>query len=170
MKKNVCVLPFYKQKKTNQCVNYLVCYNFITSDKTICDECYALFGSWRGTDEHLTITDDDIVDCPLCHNPGKKICVKRPRCKHYLCVDCFRKLYFGYELDEPVFPFKNKETDFWFKYNNGIDEEWMTDKSVQQYLTDTENWNNWKKAFVDFSFNSTCFECFPYMYEKSYPI
>lgn len=157
MKKSVCVLPVYKQTLTKECLNYLVCYNYVDEPETVCVECNSLFGSWRKGPNILET--EDRCDCPICHNPSNKICVKRPYCKHYICVDCFRKLYFGHELDKPVFPYKGQEEEYWDKYNFGIDEVWMKEDCIIRYHSKFNNWKNWKEIINKFTFNTKCFEC-----------
>jgi len=72
------------------CPNYIICNNNLKDDRMLCLDCNMLFGKWRGFKAILDITDD--TSCTICSEIN--ICVSRPNCEHYLCIKCFKDLYF----------------------------------------------------------------------------
>ena len=71
------------------CKNYIVCTN-ITESADICLECEMLFGRWRGNKGSLEIKENEI--CPVCLKINT--CISRPNCDHFVCVECFKILFF----------------------------------------------------------------------------
>ena len=69
------------------CTNFIICNNI--SDNIICSDCIMLFGKWRGRKEILNTKDYEI--CNICNSYG--LSVTRPDCDHFLCIDCFKKIY-----------------------------------------------------------------------------
>ena len=69
------------------CCNFIVCNN--TCDNITCIDCIMLFGKWRGRQEVLNTKDYE--NCNICNNIG--ISVTRPDCEHFLCIECFKKVY-----------------------------------------------------------------------------
>jgi hypothetical protein len=76
-----------------KCTYYIICENdeYIND---LCYDCHMLFGSWRGVNTVLDTQDD--LQCPLCAKISK--CITRPKCDHFICTDCFKKLYYSNEF------------------------------------------------------------------------
>ena len=78
-----------------KCPNYNICNNLrseqlLKSFGNVCYECHMFFGKWRGWNNILK--QDIIEECKNCSET--KLCVLNEKNKNYLCVDCFKKLYF----------------------------------------------------------------------------
>jgi len=71
------------------CKNYVICNNQTEND--FCYDCEMLFGKWRNKNINLNFKIDNCTTCELKNN----ICVSRPTCEHFLCINCFKVLYFG---------------------------------------------------------------------------
>lgn len=127
-KDGICTLvPINKLK----CPNFIVCKNRVDTTydyEGLCMDCYSLFGKWRNFNNSVLKIEESEIECPLCKFVD--INIKRPNCDHTLCINCFRKLYYGIELEKP------KIGD--------------NDKIVY--------WNKFKKLFES-SASSKCFEC-----------
>jgi hypothetical protein len=53
--------------------------------------------------DNIVIKND--LECPICLDTAR--CIQLPKCSHFCCIDCFKKLYYGYtELKKPqnVYP------------------------------------------------------------------
>lgn len=72
-----------------KCPNNIICNNNISSDIELCLDCNMLFGTWRG---NRGILDQKNTTCPICTKDS--LCVTRPNCNHFICIDCFKTLYF----------------------------------------------------------------------------
>ena len=75
----------------SKCQNHIICANTVDADKQICFDCNMLFGKWRGNNRILNIIEN--IKCPLCLRMNT--CISRPSCEHFICVDCFKKIYFS---------------------------------------------------------------------------
>ena len=143
-----------------KCPNYIICNNDITEKDIIphdglCFDCHLLFGKWRNKTGILGVKKEE-EECPLC---GYKLqTIYRPSCNHFLCLTCFKKLYFGIEPKKPKFPFAEKEVIYWVNIDNENIEEWMNNGKIQEYLMELQQWN--KRSNMYLQTNSKCFECF----------
>jgi hypothetical protein len=136
------------------CKNHTVCRNTTLFKDDFCIDCDCLFGSWRNRKQTLII-DEIEKTCPLCLIKNK--IVYRPDCEHYLCVNCFRKVYLGIELLKPVFPFPDREIEYYVKLEAGIDDEFVNDGSIIKYFKDLQYWNTFRDIH---SINKiSCEEC-----------
>lgn len=79
-----------------KCANYNICRGTSPDwwHKEICVGCDLYFGSWKKGKCILTRKNSE---CPICLE--EKECVEQPKCEHYICITCFRKIYLG-EIDE----------------------------------------------------------------------
>ena len=86
-----------------ECPNYVLCNNkrpqcILSCSNGVCIDCYLFFGTWKGKCILETKLD---IECCVCleeHCLG----ISLPRCVHYICVICMKKLYFP--KHDPVFP------------------------------------------------------------------
>jgi hypothetical protein len=138
-KDGICLIP--TNKFFLKCPNFIVCNNRLNNvyDDGLCMDCHSLFGKWRNFNNSsiLKIKDSEI-ECPLCNIID--INIKRPHCEHTLCINCFKKLYYGIELERPIHP-------------NTLD-----DDVYSEYLNKLNYWNKFKKLFES-SATSKCFQC-----------
>ena len=91
----------------------------------ICNNCMLLYPN-----KDIIIKDNN--ECPICYDLIKTL--KLPNCEHYLCVNCFQKLYYGKDLiktkynprikiSKPKFPCdikKIREYQDWIEENEEI--------------------------------------------------
>jgi hypothetical protein len=140
-----------------KCPNHIICNNIIedVSQDGICTDCYLLFGKWRNK-EGILKTKNEKDLCPLCSEIETIIC--RPACEHHLCVHCFKLLYFGMSFSKPEFPYSDKEYIYWLNIENEIEEEWMKDIQIKEYLTKLKYWERMSNIYIPCS--SKCFECY----------
>jgi hypothetical protein len=131
-KDGICSIP--TNKFFLKCPNFIVCNNRLNNvyDDGLCMDCHSLFGKWRNFNSSsiLKIVESKI-ECPLCDIID--INIKRPHCEHTLCINCFKKLYYGIELERPIF-------------------------GDPEYLDKLNYWNKIKKLF-ETSATSKCFQC-----------
>jgi hypothetical protein len=168
-KDGICLIRRKNEPKI--CKNYEVCYNYIEEHDLyygLCLDCHNLFGKWRNNLSEGLLKTIQNNSCHICNNILKKISVFRPNCKnkHYLCVDCFRLLYYGYRLDSPVFPYKikdNKEYEEYITKEYGTDNEDEEDDDkdflLVKYCKLKKHYILFKKIHDYLLYNSSCFEC-----------
>jgi hypothetical protein len=126
-----------------KCDNFEVCeailpdWWFECKGNYLCCNCHMMFGSWteRSGKEHLgkgTLQFYDNLECPICLENTR--CVSQPRCNHSVCVNCFKRCYYGKEY--PLFPYAELEQEYyddvennnyadnskWDDYRHNIDE------------------------------------------------
>lgn len=132
-KDGICYL-----KPVKECKNFIVCQNHLDKDSIneICLDCSHIFNENRNRKKFVSVISE-LGNCNLCLD-SDKIIVSRLDCEHQLCVDCFRKIYFGIEIKKPSLLF-------------GID--YIYSKKLEKY-------NKIKELYLDFDkFSSKCFEC-----------
>jgi len=116
-----------------QCKNHIVCnavlptWWFDCKGCYLCTNCDILFG------RILKITEP--VECPICLEVKKGITLSR--CDHSICMNCFKRCYYGDQSGEPSFPYPEIEE----KYNEDPENpKWLQDPLIQRYH---EEWNAW---------------------------
>jgi hypothetical protein len=86
------------------------------------------FGKLIGGKGMLNVKDEL---CCICQE--NKRCVELPKCTHFLCIKCFKRLYWPNQLKKltPRFPY-DKETED--EYNENPDaEKWKDDFPIKAY-------------------------------------
>lgn len=78
-----------------KCPNYILCNNIrsknlLNSFENVCLNCNMFFGSWRGWNN---ILKQEINDCKECLVENT-VCILNEKNKNFLCIECFKKLYF----------------------------------------------------------------------------
>ena len=92
-----------------KCKNYEVCDSVLPKwwwdckNCYICTNCDMMFGK-------LDIKDN--INCPLCFEYKKG--VSYPKCDHKICIDCFKRCFYGDKCidTEPVFPYPDIEEEY----------------------------------------------------------
>jgi hypothetical protein len=82
----------------HKCQNYNLCKENIPEWMHRCITCDITFGEWDGGKGILEEYPNH--ECPICLDT--KMCFEQPRCKHPICADCFRTIYFGDVADEII--------------------------------------------------------------------
>src|SRR3989338_7691778 len=68
-------------------------------------------------------------ECPICLEATT--CASSPKCTHYICVDCFKRIYYGNPSNPPSFPYPSeieREYD-----ENPEHEKWRNDPLIIKY-------------------------------------
>jgi len=93
-----------------KCKNYIVCdgikakWWFNKKGQYICLGCDMDFGTWGDQVGKGVLETMENIECPICFEIKNGI--SQPRCDHFVCVDCFRRCYYGEERkNEPEFPY-----------------------------------------------------------------
>jgi hypothetical protein len=141
-----CLIPNFllEKKNTKECENFSVCFNEIDKDDSFCKDCLDLpYENKKRIVEYI-----EKSECSLCLKITN-ITVKREECKHSLCVNCFRKIFFNKSLSIPVFPYLNE------KYDENIN--YYLDANVMRYKRDLDYWK--KFQVIDHDDNKICRKC-----------
>lgn len=163
----VCVVPkFFIKTEKPVCKNYLICSNksdqeYLDAHENYCIDCNNLFGKWREKSFTLKFTET-LETCPLCFQKNQK-CIKRVDCDHFLCVDCFRLVYYGYhKIEKPHFPIDGREKEYLDNISNNITEDWMKDKIIENYINKLDLWTDYNMKIWNIQNKHNlllCFEC-----------
>lgn len=130
----------------SKCPNYQVCgricQEFIFNENSdICNDCKKIAKKSRQKKYLIELLSER--ECHICFDIS--IHVKMPQCRHSLCIDCFRKLwyksiYFDIE-NEPKFPYP----DLYDKYCQDSDyanELQKKDMGISHYQQEWNTWDN----------------------------
>lgn len=138
-----------------KCKNYEICkcvlpkWWFECKGNYLCTNCDMMFGTWgSGENSHtgkgiLEISDN--IDCPICLEVKKGI--SQPRCNHSLCVDCFKRCYYGDSSNddgEPIFPYPDIEDEY---YDDQENIKWANDYPLIK--TYNEEWIKWDDERIE---------------------
>lgn len=132
----ICYLTTYEP-----CRNFIVCKNKISPNqeiKGVCNDCYHVFGEWRERYRKNVEVKNDCDTCQIC-NEENQIIVFRMDCEHSICVDCFRKIYFGLEIKKPVLNFSGS--------------------AISEYKLKLEKWNRINELYKNNVIVIKCNDC-----------
>ncbi|MFK5969993.1 MAG: hypothetical protein QM487_07750, partial [Candidatus Marithrix sp.] len=118
------------------CLNFKVCKQSFPSwmlgyHGEFCDECHNLFKESNGK-----LRFSNKIDCPICLDI-KDGCAM-PRCNHYICLDCFKTIYFETSNYLPSFPFPRIENYYDRLHNNLSD---MIQEEHPEIKISSSQWN-----------------------------
>jgi hypothetical protein len=131
MNNSCCMIPNYKLPKREPCKNNSVCYKFEEKGRNgFCLDCIE---NIPFDNKLLELKENS--DCDVCLKEDS-CCVKRLHCEHYLCIQCFRKIYFNKDLHKPVFPYLNQTENDLPLYEN------IDDLNITNYKKSLEYWNH----------------------------
>ena len=132
-----------------KCKNYELCeavlpkWWFECKGNYLCTNCHMLFGTWKFKGQEyktgkgiLKITDN--LYCPICLETKRSI--EQPNCEHKVCIDCFKRCYYGDDdlENEPQFPYPDIEDEYEGDQSNP---RWDNDYPlIKKY---NEEWNKW---------------------------
>jgi len=132
-----------------KCKNYELCESvlpkwwFECKGNYLCINCHMLFGTWKFQGQEyktgkgiLEISDN--AECPICLEVKRSI--SNPNCEHTLCIECFKRCYYGDDNteNEPKFPYPDIEDEY---YENQENSKW--DKYKPLIKIYNEEWNKW---------------------------
>ena len=126
-----------------KCPNYILCKTIAPQwlfycHGGMCMNCNILFGTWKGGNGKPKIIDN--MECPICLDT--KACISQPKCKHFTCIDCFKRCYWGdenYDIEnKPKFPYDSEIEEEY--YDNTEDPKWENDELIIKYNKEDEEW------------------------------
>jgi hypothetical protein len=131
-----------------KCKNYIICESilpkwwFECKETYLCSNCDMMFGTWS-SGEHIhtgkgTLKISDNLECPICLDVTT--CVSYPRCDHSVCINCFKRCFFGDDTceGEPIFPYPDIEDEY---YDDQENPKWDNDYPLIKIYN--EEWNIW---------------------------
>lgn len=133
-----------------KCKNYELCEEilpkwwFECKGNYLCTNCDMMFGTWSNEKANVHKTGKGVLDisdnteCPICLE--KKRSISQPNCLHTLCIDCFKRCYYGGDdsENEPKFPYPDIEDDY---YKDQLNPKWDTNYPLIKIYN--EQWNKW---------------------------
>lgn len=120
-----------------QCKNYIVCDSVLPMWWFECKACYLCTICDMKFGRTLKISDH--VECPICLET--KTCVSPPNCDHSVCIDCFKRCYYGDLMLEgdPPFPYSDIEKEY---YDDPDDPKWDDYPLIQVYHEECKKWDD----------------------------
>jgi len=108
-----------------KCKNYELCeavlpkwwYNY--KGQYLCTNCNMMFGTWGSQTGKGILEINDNLECPICLEVKRGI--SQPNCEHTVCIDCFKRCYYGDKSGEPQFPYPDIEDEY---YNDQENPKW----------------------------------------------
>jgi hypothetical protein len=80
----------------------------------------------------------DKIECPVCFETKKGI--SQPKCSHFVCIDCFKRCYYGDDSGEPSFPYPDIEEEYFEDPENS---KWdLNYPLIKSYDIEWETWEN----------------------------
>ena len=133
-----------------KCKNYELCEEvlprwwFNCKGNYLCTNCHDMFGTWSNEKAGIYKTGkgileiSDNLECPICLENKRSI--TQPNCEHTLCIECFKRSYYGDDVteNEPRFPYPNIEDEY---YDDQDNQKWETDYPLIKIHD--EEWNKW---------------------------
>ena len=131
-----------------KCKNYELCdavlpkWWFECKGNYLCTNCHMMFGTWgSGVNAHTgkgTLDISDNLECPICFEVKRSI--SQPNCEHTICIDCFKRCYYGDTSNEPQFPYPDIEDEYDGDENNP---KWDNDYPlIKKYNDDFKKWDD----------------------------
>jgi len=128
-----------------KCINQIICDNilpkwwFECKGSYLCSICDMMFG------KILEVKDN--IECIICLEIKK--CIKQPMCDHSVCINCFKKCYYGDETNvgEPIFPYPDIEDEY---YEDQENQKWdINYPLIKMYNEEFNIWDNIKTKKYD---------------------
>lgn len=145
-----CLIPNYNNNNSQQqtekkCFNYKICFNEISNDEEyeFCKDCMTL-----PFENKKIILLNENQECPICSKYMKLI--KRNNCDHFMCNNCFKKIFFDKPLSRPVFPYLVKDENKYMTDNED-------DENIIKYKNQLEYWDKFQN--INHNINKKCKQC-----------
>lgn len=134
--------------KPVKCPNFIICGEsavplyYLQCHNGLCINCDMMFGSWTSKNYKKTgkgiLNFYENVECPICLETKRG--VDQPNCNHTLCIDCFKRCYYGCYDNEPHFPYPHIENEYYADPDN---QKWTKDYPlIAKYNKDLDEWDN----------------------------
>ena len=122
-----------------KCKNYILCESvlpkwwFDCKGRYLCTNCHMTTHNW-------ILEKHDNVECPICLD--EKIGISQPNCNHPLCINCFKRCYYGdYGKDtEPIFPYPEIEDEY---YDDTSNPKWDNYPLIEIYHKNCDIWGKY---------------------------
>jgi hypothetical protein len=116
-----------------QCKNYKLCGSVLPKWWWNCNECY-LCTNCENEFGELKFQE---IDCPICFDYTQG--VSQLKCDHMVCIDCFKRCYYGDEDadNEPKFPYPELEEEY---AADPVHPKWDHYPFIHVFH---EEWNKW---------------------------
>lgn len=134
-----------------KCPNFRICekslpQQFIDCYHGLCASCNVLFGPRRGGKGILEFKSN--TECPICLEE-KCDSVSFPKCSHFVCIDCFKRMWWlgeDVEPGEPQFPYSDEVWDEFEDLELEGDQSKLTQFHIKYPLVNTffEAHNQWQ--------------------------
>jgi len=129
-----------------KCKNYKICENFLPEwwydckEHYLCINCHMSFDTWGEQKGKGELEFKDSIECPICYNIDE--CVSYPRCKHFICLKCFKRNWYSYEdiENKPKFPYPDLEEEYFEEGN--IYDKICNDPLILKYHEDYNKWDD----------------------------
>ena len=147
-----------------KCKNYELCecvlpkWWFECEDNYLCTNCNIMFGTWGNHRGKGILEISDNLDCPICLENKRSI--TQPICEHTICIECFKRSYYGDDdaENEPIFPYPDIEDEY---HDDQDNKKWETDYRLIKIFN--EEWNKWddekNKKYKDEEYLRKCCLC-----------
>jgi hypothetical protein len=132
-----------------KCKNFEVCGEVLPSwwydckEMYLCGNCHQEFGTWSNPEQNVYYTGKgyldfaDNVECPVCLETKRG--VSQFNCDHFVCVDCFKRCYYGDKSGRPKFPYQIEVMDEW--ENDRDNPKWDIEYPlIRQWDEEDEEW------------------------------
>ena len=127
-----------------KCKNYELCggsnikeylHLYEWGEYYLCVNCHIQFNKWGINHEGMGVLNfSDNIECPVCLEIKRGI--TQPRCSHWICIECFKRCYYGEDHIEPVFPYPNIENEYYDDVDNAMWEQQYP--LIKTYLDECE--------------------------------
>jgi len=143
---NLVYDEYCEEKEGIKCKNYELCETALPKwwwdckCRYLCTNCHMLFGSWDWSKDDILVKGKGIlefkdnIECPICYETKKGI--SQPRCDHYVCIDCFKRLHYG--PPSPRFPYPDIEEEYCDDEDNPKWEKYRP--LIKKYDKDYDDW------------------------------
>ncbi len=126
-----------------KCKNFEVCSEILPKEwfehnnSYLCEICNLLFSGWNSEKEDADCKGILIfkqhIECPICIEVKKGIIMAN--CLHSICIDCFKRSYWGTDIKKPHFPYPELEYEYYTdKYNLKWNTEYPLLKKYERFV------------------------------------
>ena len=131
-----------------KCKNFILCGTILPRDwfecksHYLCVSCDCMFGTWGNPETEFSNNGKGVLDvienveCMICFKTKNGLSL--PKCYHSVCIDCFKRMYYGDDSGEPEFPYPEIQEEY---YNDMENPKWNMDYPLIAMYD--EKWEQW---------------------------
>ena len=136
--------------KPESCPNFKICDSYLPRymmdlNNGVCNICIYCIPVTNNSQYVLYFEEEKNWSCPICY----EICsqsVRIPKCRHKVCSDCFKKIFFPeyqeeFFQDAPKFPYPDKEDDYYSTMSVVDDFLSINDRNIIKWKKEQHLWN-----------------------------